>query len=200
MSEPSGRGRPGNSRPGNGKPGSGKPGSSRPGDSWDKRAADLASGVQRWLIKTSARNMRDELGDQVRRAFRGDSGQAGDVWETATTEPPRAADEPPECAWCPVCRAARRLAEARAEASGGGGSRLGSLAEVMAGAVQDALSGLDSILSYRPGDGPAPTAPRPAEPAHSAADRADDDADRAGDPRQDQAKEPGHGHEPDDRG
>jgi len=190
MSEPSGRGKPGNSRPGNGKPGSGKPGS-RPGDSWDKRAADLASGVQRWLIKTSARNMRDELGDQVRRAFRGESSQAGDVWETATTEPPRAEDEPPECAWCPVCRAARRLAEARAEASNGGGSRLGSLAEVMAGAVQDALSGLDSILSYRPGDGPAPTAPHPGQSARHTEDRADGDAD---------TKEPGHEDEPDDRG
>jgi len=121
-----------------------------PGDSWERRAAELASGVQRWLIKASARNVRDELGDQMRRAFRGQQRDAGDVWATATTEPPGAADEPPECAWCPVCRAARRIAESRAE-SGGGGSPLGDAADIVAGAVRDALAGIDSILSYRPG-------------------------------------------------
>src|SRR5262249_23826276 len=116
-------------------------------DSWERRAADLASGVQRWLIRTSARNMRDELGDQVRRALRGEPRDPGDVWATATTEPPSAASEAPECAWCPVCRAARRIAESRAE-PGAGVSAVSSVA----GAVRDALATIDSILSYRPGD------------------------------------------------
>lgn len=157
-------------------------------ESWERRAADLAGEVQRWLIRSSARTMRDELGDQVRRAFGGrDAGSDQDVWSTATTEPPGAADEPPECAWCPVCRAARRISQAReaaaagaagagTSAAGGGPSggasgsatpggaasgggaiggvpRLADAAEVMAAAVREALSGLESILSYRPADG-----------------------------------------------
>jgi hypothetical protein len=62
----------------------------KPGDSWERRAADLANDVQRWLIKSGARSMRDELGGQVKKAFRGsDNGSnAEDVWSTATTEPP----------------------------------------------------------------------------------------------------------------
>lgn len=122
------------------------------GNSWEQRAAGLASEVQRWLIRTSAKNVRDELGGQVRKAFRGQDADPGDVWGTATTEPPRPADEAPECAWCPVCRAARRISEARAGTSGGGGPKLADAADVMASAVSQVLAGLDSVLSYRPGD------------------------------------------------
>ncbi len=138
-------------------------GQGRPGDSWERRAADLANEVQRWLIRSSARNMRDELGDQVKKAFRGQGGSAGDVWSTATTEPADAADQPPECAWCPICRAARRMAQA--QGSGGGAAAtpgaaaprdaaagLTGAADVLFGAARDALVGIDAILSYRPGD------------------------------------------------
>ena len=153
--------------------GRGEPGRSKPGDSWEQRASDMATDIQRWLIRSSAKNMRDELGDQVRKAFRGeDNGRPGDVWETATTEPPRAADEAPECAWCPVCRAARRLAEARAASANGGAgsSALADAADVMASAVRDALSGIDSILSYRPGEsGPPDHAGHAETPAESPA-------------------------------
>src|SRR5215469_1260137 len=80
------------------------------GESWERRAAGLASEMQRWLIKTSARSMRDEFSGQVkgqvRKALRGSDSKQGDSWATATNEPPEAADEAPECAWCPVCRAA----------------------------------------------------------------------------------------------
>jgi hypothetical protein len=157
MTEPSGRA-----------PAGGQPPAQRGPEPWERRAAGVASEVQRWLIKTSARNMRDELGGQVKRAFRGSERSAGDSWATATTEPPHAADEAPECAWCPVCRAARRIAQARAGAeanqgsagrgrgSGGyGGPRLGDAADVMAGAVREALAGLDAILSHRPSETPA---------------------------------------------
>jgi hypothetical protein len=159
------------------------------GNSWERRAAGLASDVQRWLIRTSARNVRDELSDQVRKVFRGQESEPADVWAAATTEPPDAADQPPECAWCPICRAARRIAESRiaaenragapertagtagppdaskpAEGRGGpetwAGPRLADAvdtvagaADVVAGAIRDALAGLDSILSYRPDDG-----------------------------------------------
>ena len=127
------------------------------GESWEQRAAGLASEIQRWLIRTSARNMRDELGGQVKKAFRGSDSQQADNWATATSEPPEAADEAPECAWCPVCRAARRIARARS-ADGSAGARVSDAADVVAAAVRDALAGLDSILSYRPGGPPAQTA------------------------------------------
>ena len=134
----------------------------RPGDSWEQRAADLANDVQRWLIRQSARNMRDELGDQVKKAFRGQGSPQGDVWSTATTEPPDWADQAPECAWCPICRAARRMAQAQggtrtaatpaAAAPKDAASGLAGAADVLFGVARDALVGLDAILSYRPGD------------------------------------------------
>ena len=142
-------------------------------DSWERRANEMASEIQRWLIRASARSVRDELGDQVRKALRGGgqgsaghAGKNGDVWATATTERP--GHEPPECAWCPVCRAARRIAQARTEP---GGARLADAADVVAGAVRDALVGLDSILSYRPGEmsgarRPGSEEERPDEPDH----------------------------------
>jgi hypothetical protein len=122
----------------------------------------MAGEIQRWLIKASARNVRDELGGQVKKAFRGSERNTGDSWATATTEPPHAAEEAPECAWCPVCRAARRIAQSRSgSGSRGGGPRVSDAADVMAGAVRDALAGIDSILSYRPSGTPSsqPTAP-----------------------------------------
>src|SRR5258708_29768334 len=119
------------------------------GDSWEQRAAGLASEIQRWLIRTSARNVRDELGDQVKKAFRGQDG-ATDSWATATTEPPRAADEAPECAWCPLFRAARRIAQARAGASGHAGPHVSDAAVVKANAVPDAFPALDENYSYAP--------------------------------------------------
>jgi hypothetical protein len=119
--------------------------------------------------------MRDEIGGQVKgqvkKAFRGSDSEPGDSWATATTEPPHAADEAPECAWCPVCRAARRISQARSGTDGRGGPKLSDAADVMAAAVRDAMSGIDSILSYRPGEGspagtrgsgPAPAAEQPA--------------------------------------
>lgn len=157
-------------------------------DSWEQRAAGMANEIQRWLIRKSARNMRDELEGQVKKAFRGSERKAGDSWATATTEPPHAADEAPECAWCPVCRAARRIAQARSGPdSRGGGPRISDAADVMAGAVRDALAGIDSILSYRP-TGTAPSAPsappepkQPGQPWAQATEneRADDSTERA---------------------
>jgi hypothetical protein len=135
-------------------------------DSWEQRAAGLAGEMQRWLIKSSAKSVRDEFGGQVRKAFRGSDSKHADSWATATNEPPDAADEPPECAWCPVCRAARRIARARPAADGSGGPRLSDAADVVASAVRDALAGLDALLSYRP-TGPV------AEPGEPAAARPD---------------------------
>jgi len=123
-----------------------------PGDSWEQRAAGVANDIQRWLIKTSAKNVRGELGGQVKKAFRGSDRTGGDSWATATTEPPDAAQEAPECAWCPVCRAARRIAQSRSGGENRGGPKFSDAADVVAGAVREALANVDAILSYRPGD------------------------------------------------
>ena len=153
-------------------PDSPRPGGSA-GDSWEQRTAGLASEIQRWLIRTSARSMRDELGGQVRKVLRGPEPERGDTWATATTEPPNAADEAPECAWCPVCRAARRISQARSGQDARSGPKLTDAADVMAAAVRDALAGLDGILSYRP---PGPG--RPSEPRDVPRDRARPSADQ----------------------
>jgi hypothetical protein len=182
--------------------------SSGPTD-WERRAADMANEVQRWLIKQSARNMRDEFSDQMKKALRGPApSQPTDVWETATTEPPDAASQPPECAWCPICRAARRMAQAQIAGQSGSSVKPGSgtgsgvgvsstlagATDVIVGAARDALTGLDAILSYRPGD---LSAPKP----DSALDdgTAETVADAEGQP--DASSQGGeHTHEPDHRG
>ena len=176
-------------------------------DSWEQRAAGVAGDLQRWLIRAGAKSMRDEFSDQVkgqvRRALRSQDAAQGDSWATATSEPPDLADEAPECAWCPVCRAARRISQAR---SGGadGGARLSDAADVVAGAVRDALAGIDAVLSYRPG-GPVPEpgsrpASGPREPAPPAPDRETraGTAGSAGDTAGDHARGPED--EPGDRG
>lgn len=109
---------------------------------------DIAGNIQRWLIRSGTDNVRRELGDQFRRAFGGGSrAESDDVWNTATTESsPESSAEAPECAWCPVCRAARRIRE-----SGPGvGGHLAGAGDVVATAVQEALSAFDAVLSTGP--------------------------------------------------
>lgn len=121
---------------------------------------DIAGNVQRWLIRSGAKNMRSELSDQFHRAFGGGRADRDkDAWNTATTEsPPEASDEAPECAWCPVCRTARRIRE-----SGPGLGGLSGAGDAVASAVQEALSAFDAFLSMRPGS-PPPTRSAPPTP------------------------------------
>jgi len=109
--------------------------------------------------------MRREIGGQVRKKLGGDRSEPQDVWDTATTEPPPGdLGEAPECAWCPVCRAARRIRE-----SGPGlGSQLSGASDAVAAAVQEALRSFDGVLS-RGGTGPGPERPRPAPSSNGAA-------------------------------
>jgi hypothetical protein len=147
---------------------------------------DLTGEIQRWLIRSGARSMRRELGEQFRKAWTGQRAEPtepGDVWNTATTEPPPELSEAPECAWCPVCRAARRIRE-----SGPGlGGQLAGAGDAVAAAVQEALSAFDSVLSARPRTEPAgqpappatddrPEAPAPGAPSEGP-DREPDDRD-----------------------
>jgi hypothetical protein len=146
---------------------------------------DLTADIQRWLIRSGARNVRRELNDQFRKAWsdlRGEPTKPAEIWNTATTEPPPEVSEAPECAWCPVCRAARRIRE-----SGPGlGGQLAGAGDAVAAAVQEALSMFDSVLSVRP---------RP-EPAGRSARPATDDRPEASAPG---APSEGPDHEPDDR-
>jgi hypothetical protein len=137
---------------------SGDPGGDRaPAGSIADSIADIQGSVQRWILKSGAENMRREVGDQFRRAFGGGRGDAREVWDTATTEPPPSdsSGEAPECAWCPVCRTARRMRE-----SGTGLGGLSGAGDAVAAAVQEALSAFDSFLSMRP------SPPRTQRPDH----------------------------------
>jgi hypothetical protein len=111
---------------------------------------DLADDIQRWLVRSGVRSMRRELSDQVRRAFHAHRpAEPADVWDAATTEPAAellAQAQAPECAWCPVCRAARRIRET----GPGLGGQLSGAGDAVAAAVQEAFSAFESILSARP--------------------------------------------------
>jgi hypothetical protein len=141
---------------------SGDPGGDQRSGGIADSIAGIQANVERWLIRSGAENMRREVGDQFRRAFGGGRADAGEVWNTATTETPptETAGEAPECAWCPVCRAARRMRET--------GTPLGGLSgagDAVAAAVQEALSAFDSFLSMRTSP-PRTQPPRTQRPDH----------------------------------
>jgi hypothetical protein len=133
---------------------------------------DLLTGLQRWLIRSTARNARREIEDSVRRTIGSARSEPEDIWGVATTEPPPDLTEAPECAWCPICRAARRMRES--------GPGLSSVSDAVASAVQDAFSALDGVLSRTTA---ASGDARPAEPGSQQADSAGDHnhAERASD-------------------
>ena len=98
---------------------------------------DPLGDLQRWLMRTGARSVTKEMTGQVRRAL-GQDRPAADVWDTATNRPE---DEAPECAWCPVCRAARRMRENR-----GLGSSLAGASDALASVVQEAYTAFESAM------------------------------------------------------
>jgi hypothetical protein len=152
-------------RSGAGRSGAGRSGSDRQRQSTP--ASDMLSDLQRWLLRSSARSMRRELGGQVRRTLGGGRQQTStaDVWDTATNEIPPEVGESPECQWCPICRAARRMREA----GPGIGGQLSGAGDAVASAVQDAITALDSILSKTGGgDQRSAGSSRPASPPKSA--------------------------------
>lgn len=110
------------------------------------------------LVRAGARGIGQQLAGQVGRAFGRGPGSAshgrGDVWDVATHEDERAADEPPECAWCPLCRAIRLSRQSGPGLAG----HVSGAADALATAAQDALNVLDEILSRQ--------RPAPDEPEH----------------------------------
>lgn len=116
--------------------------------------SDPIGDFQRWLMKAGAKSIGREVAGRVKSTIGGGGGGGGaskaDVWETATTEEPT--DEPPECQWCPICRAARRYRDS----GGTGGSQFAGVGDTLAGLTRDAFSLFDAAL--RASQRPAPPA------------------------------------------
>ena len=148
--------------------------------------SDPIGDFQRWLMKAGARSLGRDVAGRVRSTMGGGAKNA-DVWETATTEDPT---EPPECQWCPVCRAARRYRESGgtgAPQSATLGGQLAGVSDTLAGLTRDAFSLFDAAMKsatrppagqrpttgQRPAAGQAPADPWPAAAGEpSAADQA----------------------------
>jgi hypothetical protein len=116
--------------------------------------SDPIGDFQRWLMKAGAKSIGREVAGRVKSTIGGVGGGGGadkaDVWETATTEEPT--DEPPECQWCPICRAARRYRDS----GGTSGSQFAGVGDTLAGLTRDAFSLFDAAL--RASQRPAPPA------------------------------------------
>jgi hypothetical protein len=121
-------------------------------------------------MRAGAKSISRDVAGRVRSTFGVGSGggKDADVWETATTE--ELTDEPPECQWCPICRAARRYRDTGG--TSGGSSQFGGVGDTLAGLTRDAFSLFDAALrasqrpAQPPGSRPAdtPAATRPADP------------------------------------
>src|ERR1700722_5646482 len=115
----------------------------RGGQKQNLPGSELLTDFQRWLLRSSAKSMRKELTGQVRKTLGGGRPDSTDVWDVATTEIPPEVGESPECQWCPVCRAGRRMRD-----SGPGlGGRLSGAGDGVASAASDVISMIDSLLS-----------------------------------------------------
>jgi hypothetical protein len=128
-------------------------------------ARDPIGDFQRWLMKAGARSLSREVANTVRATLGGgaSANKHASVWETATTEPP--GDEPPECQWCPICRAARRYRDSGGTAAPDIGTQLAGVTDVLAGFTKDAFSLFEAAVRnpQRP-----PAAPATRKPAGAA--------------------------------
>ena len=116
---------------------------------------DPIGDFQRWLMRAGARSIGRDVADRVKSTFTGDRGkQTADVWETATTEV--LTDEPPECQWCPICRAARRYRDSGGSAATRSGQFAG-VGDTLAGLTRDAFSLFESAMKTPPRPATKPT-------------------------------------------
>ena len=98
--------------------------------------SDLIGELQRWLVRSGARSVSRGLGDQVRTALGGST--HADVWENATAD-----QEPPECQWCPICRARRRLRD-----SGPGlSTTVAAAGDAVTTVMQDAAAAFEAAVA-----------------------------------------------------
>jgi hypothetical protein len=139
-------------------------------------ARDPIGDFQRWLMKAGARSLSRDVANRVRATLGGgaSANKHASVWETATTEPP--GDEPPECQWCPICRAARRYRDSGSTATPDLGSQLAGVTDVLAGFTKDAFSLFEAAVRnpQRP-PGAAGTQKPPGAAAPSAPGASSDD-------------------------
>ena len=136
---------------------------SRPGSG--NRGSDPVADFQRWLMRAGARSMANQVADQVKRSLGAEKRPSGNVWDTATNEPPP--NEPPECQWCPICQAARA-----ARTSGPGlNAMLSDTAGALAGLAQGAFSAFEQLMKTPE---PTPSSERTVvTPPSAAPDRGD---------------------------
>jgi hypothetical protein len=132
-----GNGQSGRSQSGRGQSGRSQSGGGR----GQSRPSDPVADFQRWLMKAGARSMANQVADQVKRTLGAERRDSGDVWDTATNEPPP--NEAPECQWCPVCQAARA---ARVGGASGLGAALSGAGTVLSSVVQDAFSVFEQVM------------------------------------------------------
>ncbi len=174
-----------------------------------RSGTDLIGDFQRWIVRSGARSVSREVSGHLRSAL-GRNERAGDVWESATADPDQV--EAPECAWCPVCRAARVLRESGPGVS----SQVAAASDALAALVQDAMSVVESTLASAgrtagPGTGSAGAGRPPSGSAWDRAARSGAGEQAGSGPRPDPGaagpgEEPGSAgspgglpHEPDDR-
>ena len=137
----------------------------------EEPGSDPIGDLQRWLMRAGARSVTREVTDRVKSTIGAAAGQGGkraDVWDTATTEDP--IDEPPECQWCPICRAARRARDGSTSSAGLSGQFAGA-ADALAGLTRDAFSLFEAAMRTPPprptGTAPAASTATPSTPAAS---------------------------------
>jgi hypothetical protein len=132
----------GQPRNNNGQPSqSSSSGNGQAGSGRQARPSDPVADFQRWLMKAGARSMANQVAGQVKRTIGAERRDSGDVWDTATNEPPP--NEAPECQWCPVCQAARA---ARLGSGSGLGAQLANAGGALASVVQDAFSVFEQAM------------------------------------------------------
>ena len=128
---------------------------------------DPVGDLQRWLMRSGARSLSKDMTGQIRRVLGQDAPKSSDVWDTATTRP---ADEAPECAWCPFCRAARMLRHSR-EPGGGVGTYVAGASDALAAVVQEAYSAFEAAMKAPHQPGRPPEDPRAEDGGRAPDDR-----------------------------
>ena len=131
----------------------------------EQPGSDPFGDFQRWLMKAGARSITRDVTDRVKSTMGGGRAKAHtDVWDEATTTDP--VDEPPECQWCPICRAARKARDSGGS-SAGFSEQVAGAADALAGLTRDAFSLFESAMrtqSTAPRSRPAPRPPSPRPP------------------------------------